>query len=338
MMKSLGILVLLLAVAAGLVVGAPSTRTAVQIIVLSNSTPHVSVIDAASNRIIKTADIPRMTTWTWNDDNNYYDGKHLWLGLRNPDTNDVEVILLDLDTLQVSKRIPLGQDKTTLYIGKPSRHGRLLVAKHASGEIAAIDRKTYTVTTAKVPVNGGVACDIDLGLGAGGSERAFIPTNDGNTVVSVDTKTLRAIQTVSFPNSQPFMLTVTPDGKRIWVEERLSNSVAVLKATTLELVTRIPMGKVPIVGTFSPDGKVHYTGHIADVVVVAHDASTFKELWRSSVGSNPDKLGVHPAGTFVYATLSNEGAIAVLDAHTGHLVARISLGTNPSGIFVRSGR
>ena len=338
-MKSLGILVILLVLASGLVMGAPSTPApAVQIFVLSNSTPHVSVIDAASNRIIKTANIPQMTTWTWNDDNNYYDGKHLWLGLRNPDTNDVEIILFDLDTLQVRKRIPLGQDRATLYIGKPSRHGRLLVAKHASGEVAAIDRKTYTVTTVKVPVNGGVACDIDIGLGADGSERAFIPTNDGNTVVSVETKTLRAIQTVSFPNTQPYMLTVTPDGKRVWVEERLSNSIVVLKATTLELIKRIPAGKGPIVGTFSPDGRVHYTGHSTDVVVIAHDASTFKELWRSPVGSSPDKLGVHPAGTFVYSTLNKEGAIAVLDAHTGHLVTRIALGTNPSGIFVRSGR
>lgn len=337
-MKYLGLLILVLAIVAGLAGVAPSTPTGVQVIVLSNSSPHVSVIDAATNRIIKAADILQATTWTWNDDNNYYDGKHLWLGLRNSETSDVEVILLDLDTLQVSKRIPLGQEKTTLYIGKPSRHGRLLVAKHASGEIAAIDRKTYAVTVVKVPVNGGVACDIDIGLGADGSERAFIPTNDGNTVISVDTKTLRAIQTASFPNTQPYMLTVTADAKRIWVEERLSNSIAVLKATTLELVTRIPAGKGPIVGTFSPDGKVHYVGHSADVVVLAHDTATFKELWRTSVGSNPDKLGVHPAGRFVYSTLSKEGAIAVLDAHTGHLVTRISLGTNPSGIFVRSGR
>lgn len=328
---------LLIFLASGLVLAAPPSRPpAAQVIVLSNSSPHVSVIDAETQRVIKTADIPQMTSWTWNDADNYYDGQNLWLGMRNPDTDDVEVVLLALDSLEVTRRIPLGKDRTTLYIGKPSRQGKLLVSKHASGEIAVIDRRTFTVVeTVKLPVNGGVACDIDVAVGPDGVERAFVPTDTGNTVLSVDVATRQVVRNRVFAGTRPFMLTAAPDGGRVWVEERTGHSIAVLAAQNLELVKRIPTGKTPIIGAFSPDGTLHFTGHSADTVVIALDTRTLKEVWRSRVGTSPDKVGVHPAGTFIYATISREGAVAVLDARTGNVVTRISLGTNPAGLFVR---
>lgn len=332
MRRWVGLPVCLLLLGAPLAFAAPPRG---EVIVLSNSAPHVSVIDAETNHVIKTADIPEMTSWAWNDDNNYYDGKNLWLGMRNPDTKDVGVALLDLDSLRVTKRIPLGQDAVTIYIGKPSRSGTVLVSKHASGEIAVIDRKTFAVRTLKLPVNGGVACDIDVATPADGIERAYVPTDTGNTVLSIETSTLKVLRTLPFPGTRPFMLTAASNGTQVWVEERTGNSVAVLDGATLRLMKQVPAGKTPIVGTFSPDGKVHFIGHVADSVVIAFDTRTYKELWRSQVGTYPEKLGVHPAGTFVYAILTREGAVAVLDAHTGKVVKAIPLGTNPTGIFVR---
>lgn len=336
-MRYATILILIVLLASAVVFAGPSARPPqAQVIALSNSSPHVSVIDGKTHQVVKTADIPQMTSWTWNDDNNYYDGRHLWLGLRNPDTNDVEVILLDLDTLQVTRRIPLGKDAVTLYIGKPSRLGRVLVSKHASGEAAVIDTKTFAVLQmVKLPVNGGVACDIDLAVGPGTMERALVPTDTGNTVLSVDTTTLNILARQEFPGTRPFMLTASPDGRQVWVQERTGNSITVLNARTLQVIKRIPTGKTPIIGTFSPDGRLHLTGHAADTEVMAHDTTTFREVWRARVGTNPDKVGVHPAGTFVYATISREGTVAVIDARTGKVVMRISLGTNPTGLFVR---
>jgi YVTN family beta-propeller protein len=306
-----------------------------QVIVLSNSSPHLSVIDAGTNRVIKTADVPQMTSWAWNDDNNYYDGKHLWLGMRNPDTSEVQVVLLDLDSLQVNRRIPLGKDEVTVYIGKPSRSGRIFVAKHTSGQLAVIDAKTFAVKTVSLPVDGGVACDIDVALGSDRVERAFVPTRTGNTLLSIDTKTLQVLRTLRFPNTQPYMLTASSNGAQVWVEEAAGNSVAVVNPVTLELIQRMPTGKGPIIGTFSPDETRHFVGHAGDTAVIAYDTRTFKETWRSPVGAYPQKLGVDPGGAFVYAILTQEGAVAILDASTGKVTARVSLGTNPTGIFVR---
>lgn len=309
-----------------------------QVIVLSNSKPHISVIDAETNQVVKTADIPNFTSWTWNDDNNYFDGKNLWLGTRDPDTNDVQVVLLDLDSLQIARRISLGQDKITLYIGKPTRDGKVLVSKHASGQMAVIDSKTFEVLKiVDLPVSGGVACDIDVSVGPDGRERAYVPTDNSNLVLSIDTSTYQVLQTLSIPEgTRPFMLTSSPDGKRVWVEERNTNGNVILDATNLQVLQRVPTGKGAIVSTFSPDRKLVFTGHNNDTIVTANDAETFKEVWRAQVGTSPEKVGVHPNGKSVYAIISKEASVAVLDAATGKVITRVSLGTNPTGIYVRA--
>lgn len=307
-----------------------------QVFVFSNSRPHITVIDGDTHQVLRTADIPQMTSWTWNDDNNYFDGKHLWLGMRHPDTNDAEVVLLDLDTLQIAKRIPVGQDRGGLFIGKPSRTGRLLVSKFQTGQLVAIDIRTQAVVqTVDLPVSGGVACDVEVAVGMDGRERTYVPTFGGNTVLSIDPTTLRVLDTLRADGTRPWMVTASPDGRRLWIQEQNGASNSVVNAMTLQVVERVPAGMAPDTGTFSPDGKVHYTGHFTDAVVVANDTETFRELWRTRVGSFTRILGVHPTGRFVYAIASNEGAVGVLEAATGRLVTRITLGTNPSGLFVR---
>lgn len=324
------VLALAVAVPAGV------SRPRAQIVVLSNSAPHVVVVDGQTHQIARTADLPEdgAWVWTWNDDNNYFDGTHLWLGRRFPATDDVEVVLLDVTTLQIARRVSLGKDRTTLYIGKPTRDGRVFVSKHASGELAVLDARTARLLqVVALPVDGGVACDVDA---AGGPlERVLVPTDTGNAVLAVDPATLQVVARRAFEGTRPFMLTTSPDGRQVWVQERAGNSITVLNARTLDVIRRLPTGRTPIVGTFTPDGALHITGHSADVIVLAHDTRTFREVWRARVGTSPDKVGVHPAGTYAYATVSREAALAVLDVATGRVVARVALGTNPTGLYVR---
>ena len=69
-----------------------------KLLYLSNDSPHITVIDAETNLVVETADVPEFTKWTWNDDNNYFDGKNVWLGMKYPEGDDAVVIALDVDT------------------------------------------------------------------------------------------------------------------------------------------------------------------------------------------------------------------------------------------------
>ncbi len=325
-----------LLLAATLVLAAPNAPSRAQIIVLSNSAPHISLIDGQTHQVIKTANIPQPFVWGWNHDNSYNDGTDIWLSLRNPETNAAEVVLLNPDTLQLDRRIPIGQETSGLFMGKPSRTGRILVAKFAAAELIAIDTSTYEVVqTVKLPVNGGVACDVDVARGADGKERAYVPTMAGNTVVVVDTSTFKVLESLQFEGTRPWMVTAARDGRRLWIQEQAGNTNFILNTTSLQLVERVPTAQVPVAGIFSPDGKLHFTGHFTSGFVVANETDTFREVWRTQSGANSRVLGVHPAGTFVYAIMSNEGGVAVLESATGRLVTRIALGTNPVGLVVR---
>ena len=319
---------------------APDTESVsvTRLYAFSNSSPHVSVIDTATHAVVQTADIPDFTSWTWNDDNNFFDGQNLWLGTKDPDTNEVAVLLLNLDTLAVTDRIPLGTDEVTLYIGKPSREGRLFVSKHASGQVAAIDIDTHEVLEIKdIPVNGGVACDVDVVVGSDGIERVFVPTDNGDTVLALDSETLEPLSIYEGePDTRPFMLTAATTKDQVWVQERSTNANLVLDAITLEVIERVPAGEGVIVNSFSPDETLSYLGHTSDVFVSVVDTETLDELARIQVGNNPQKLAVHPNGQFVYTILTQEGAVAVIDTSSWQVDTRIPLGTNPTTVYVHT--
>ncbi len=226
--------------------GTPSPAAAgVEIIVLSNSSPHVTVIDAASRQVTRTAEIPDFTSWTWNDDNNYSDGTLLWLGMRNPDTEDAEVVTLDLDSLELTNRISVGKDSMSLYIGKVAKDGILHIGKMGSGEVVTIDTATFAVLdTWAVPVNGDVVCDADIATLPDGSQRFVYPTRKGETVVSIDAVTGETIVEISNDaGTNPLMLSTDRDG-RSWVQESGSKTNAVYD-TNLELVGRFPDRRWP---------------------------------------------------------------------------------------------
>ena len=317
---------------------APEVSLGGQLFILSNSSPHVTVIDTATNEIVRTADLPDFTSWTWNDDNNYFDGQNLWLGLKDRDTNEVEVLALNLDTLEITARLPIGTDKLTLYIGKATKDGILHIGKMDSDQVVTIDTKTFEVlATWDVPVNGDVVCDADIAVGEDGVERYYYPTRNGDTLVSINAETGETDTIVETPKgSTPLMLTTAPDNT-VWVQETASNTNAVFDPVTLNLIARIPTGEGPIVASFDPAGRYGFIGHGRDTVVTVLDIATLQEIHRIQVGTNPQKLAIHSSGQFVYAILTKEAAVAVIDTDTWAVTERIDLGTNPTGIFLLSG-
>jgi YVTN family beta-propeller protein len=267
----------------------------------------------------------------------YDEGQNLWLGLRDPDTDQVEVIALDLDTLEITSRLDLGQDTMTLYIGKATSTGMLHVGKMGSGQVVTIDTKAFEVReTWDVPTNGDVVCDADIAVGADGLERFYYPTRKGDTLVSLNAETGETSKIVDTPaGSTPLMLTTAPDNT-VWVQETDSNTNAVFDPVTLELKQRFLTGEGPIVASFSADGKYGYIGHGRDTIVTVVDTQTLEEVQRIEVGTNPQKLAIHENGRSVYAILTKEAAVAVIDTGSWEVTERIDLGTNPTGIYFQA--
>ena len=305
---------------------------------LSNDSPHVTVINAETNLVIKTADIPDFLKWTWNDDNNYFDGQNVWLGLKYPEADDAVVIALNVNTLEVTSRLPVGKEPRNIYIGKASKSGTLHVGKQASHEVVTIDTNNFKVLATwedrPVTKEGGVVCDADVATGPDGVERFYYPTNAGDSVISINAETGETIKETLTPDgAKPLMHTNHPNGN-MWVQEVGSNTNAIFDAVTLELIARIPAAAKPVVGTFSPDGKYAYIGHSGDPIVQVIDTETYEEVTRITVGNTPTKIAVHPNGKYIYAIASKEASLVVIDTGSWKVTGRIALGNDPNGMFL----
>ena len=358
--KILGIVVSMVSILAAVACGSPEpTATPVpaptsvpantpvpiptaKLLSFSNDSPHISVIDAESRMVLETKDVEDLLKWTWNDDNNYFDGTHVWLGLKYPEADDAVVIALDVNTLEVKSRHSIGTEKKNIYIGKSDKNGVIHIGKQASLEIVTIDTKAHKIleTWANMPSGSsesGVVCDADLVEGPDGVERFYYPTLAGNSVVMVHAQTGEVLAETHSPDgSLPVMHTNNHKDGRMWVQEIGTHTNAIYDPITLELVKRIPAAQKPVVATFSPDGSLAYIGHSGDPIVQVIDTGTLTEVTRITVGTSPTKIAVHPNGKYIYASASKEASVVVIKTSDWSVEGRITLDSNPGGMFLWS--
>ena len=315
-----------------------------EILVFSNTSPHVTAIDILTEEVSRTGDLDGLTTWAWNDDNNFFDGRHLWLGTL--DAGTAELITLDVDTFTISNRIPLGSEAEGVFLGKARQNGTLLVSKMAAGEVLTVNTETFEVTNtfSDVPLHGGVLADADLSTDADGVERFVYPTGEGDRVVALDPSSGSVLATAeSKTGGHPTRLTTSPDGS-IWVQEAGKGSVAVYEPTALELVKRLQTGTQPILGTFTYDGAYAYTGHADDNFVQVVDTAELRALAHIRVGQTPQMVAVRPDFSRIYAMLTDDQAVAVVyqqdwEANSSTITSTkensVALESPPVGMFLR---
>lgn len=334
-----------------------------ELIKLNLASPQVTVYDAETRELKRSADIPNFFVWSWNTPRNYFDGQNLWLGAFSPihsapDFDGAELILLNLDTLAVTKRIPIGKEGTVwnaannrsngmLTFGHPAPDGRLYVGKMMVGEVSVIDVKSQTVVMSKkVTEGGGYVCDSDFGVASDGVGRLYLATNNTRKVYLVDPKTLEILQTYTAPEGvQPYMLTVAPAGDRVWVQNSFAASFAgerlgltILDTKTLAVIKQIDTGKTPNYNGFSPDGKLAYVTHGNGPYVSVFDAASLAEIRRVEVGTNATMVAAHPDGKSIFVRVSGKSNYIVrVDTSTwqaGEPFGELPVPTQ-AGLFMR---
>jgi len=312
----------------------------VKVYSFSNSSPHITEIDTATNTVIRTGDITDLVKLAWNDDGNYFDGQDLWLTGKDSDAKTSELIFLNLTTLEVSGRLDLGSNPANAYLGGGlSTNGEVFVGLQGNmdqaGEIVVVKASTKEIVD-RIPVNQ-IACDVDIQVGTDGVERVFTPNQKMDAVQNFDATTHELIATADMPEgSNPFMLTAAPNGKHIWVQDGSAGTNTVLDSKTLAVVATIPTGAGPVVASFSPDGKYGYVGHYSATTMTVIDTATFEIVAQVETGPSPSKIAVHPNGKFVYTIVSKESAIAVIDTSTWKVTTKIYVESSPGGLFLNS--
>jgi YVTN family beta-propeller protein len=169
-------------------------------------------------------------------------------------------------------------------------------------------------------------------------------------LIKVDTQTGEVLAIINLaPGAMPQDVRLTPDGKKFYVADMMSDGVWVVDGTTMTVMGRIATG-VGAHGIYpSRDAKYMYVSnrgrHMGDehrrsrpgegsVSVVDPTTDQVVANWTIPDGGSPDMGGVSADGTRLWLSGRYDAEVYVFDTATGALVGRIPTDPSPHGLAV----
>lgn len=120
---------------------------------------------------------------------------------------------------------------------------------------------------------------------------------------------------------------------RVFVTNEGSADITIINGETLEVETRLPVGKRPRGIGLAPDGSELYVAVSDENAMVVIDPATLTVLRRFEAGSDPETFAVHPNG-HIYISNEDAAMATVFDPKTGRQVAEIPVGLEPEGVAI----
>ena len=139
--------------------------------------------------------------------------------------------------------------------------------------------------------------------------------------------------TVNVENS-PYGVTVNPDGTKVYVTNKESNTVSVIDTATNNVTASVNVGYYPYGVAVNPAGtKVYVTNYGSNNVSVINTA-TDTVTATVNVGSHPYGIAVTPDGTKAYVVNWNSNTISVIDTATDIVTGTVNVGHYPYGVAI----
>jgi YVTN family beta-propeller protein len=169
-------------------------------------------------------------------------------------------------------------------------------------------------------------------------------------LIKVDTATGDVLAIINLaPGAMPQDVRLTPDGKRFYVADMMSDGVWIVDGVTMTVTGQIKTG-VGAHGIYpSRDGTRMYVSnrgrHMGDerrrsrpgegsVSVVDPSTDRVVATWEVPNGGSPDMGGVSADGTRLWLSGRYDSEVYVFDTATGTLLARIPTDPSPHGLAV----
>ena len=196
-------------------------------------------------------------------------------------------------------------------------------------------------TTGKIVVttpNGTATSDSVFTFGKGYTAYAYAPNWGSNTVSVINATTNQVAATIPV-GTNPYGVSVNPDGSKVYVTNYGSNIVSIINTTTNTVVGNIPVGNGPSGIKVSPDGKMLYVvnnnnnskGSVSFVNTVTNTVTT-----TIPVGNNPYGVAISPDGKTIYVSNWNDNNVDVINTQTNLITATLAVGKNPSVVNINS--
>jgi YVTN family beta-propeller protein len=130
----------------------------------------------------------------------------------------------------------------------------------------------------------------------------------------------------------PFNLTVSADGKRLYVVAQEGKALLVVDNETQKVVNKISIGNQPHSVVLSKDETMAYVSNQWSDNVSVIDLINSKVIDTLKTGNGPAGLSLSADGQSLYVVNSYSSDISVIDLSTGAEIKRLPAGNNPTGI------
>lgn len=130
-------------------------------------------------------------------------------------------------------------------------------------------------------------------------------TSPQGYVTVVSTLTNKVLKEIRVGN-QPQWGAITPDGKKLYVTNQLSNSVSVIDTSTDSLLTNISVASAPNDGAITQDGSTVYILNTASPASISLiDTATDLVTQQVSLSDQAVNMALSPDDSLIYVTILN---------------------------------
>ncbi|HVC81699.1 MAG TPA: beta-propeller fold lactonase family protein, partial [Chloroflexota bacterium] len=235
-----------------------------------------------------------------------------------------DVVILDIRTLKVLHRIPVGLEPA--HVVFTPNHRLAFVTNFLTNDVSVIDMRTYKVVG-----------DIQVGLRPHGMDISpdgrwiYVACEGEGAIYVIDTHTLK-VKTEAPAGLEPLGVTVNPVNGEIYVTDARGNQVYILRAGSLSQRAVIPVGKGPALMAIAADGSRLYVANQLgnSVSVIATNSATV--LATIPVGNGPHGPDLTPDGKYLYVPAINGGTISIIRTADNQVVAVVPIGQGPNEV------
>ncbi len=294
-----------------------------RIYVANESSNSVTVIDAASLKVIATVDTLNHST---HDLSVSRDGK--WVFATNLASGRLS--LIDAEKLETVASIYTGNRAHVVTLTNDNRQA--WVANIGENDVSIVDAQNLRVL-GTIPVGKG-----PTGLTFSRDGRfAFVSNGGDKNVAVVETASHRVLKTIPVGNN-PHFLVLGPDG-RIWGTNTGDSDIFIIDPVTFEKVGSFKVGAEPQQIAFGYKGTVGPNAYVTvsslnKVIMLTSDPKNLRILGQIDVGQRPNGIWSNPDGTRLYVVHETSDDLRVIDTGTNEVIASVPVGRKPIRVVV----
>jgi YVTN family beta-propeller protein len=285
--------------------GVTFSPDAKRVYVSNEADSTLDVVDQKSGKIIKKVPLsgrPNNIAVT-------KDGGRVVVAITEPGTLDI----VDTTALKVSKSIPMNGRLHNTYV---TPDGKYAVSGSVRTKFLNVVDLQTEQTAWEIKFEGGVRPMAFEAGPDGSTSRIFVQLSNFHGFAVVDFAARKEVARIKLPGEpngfgviegragagiSSHGIGVAPDGKTLWVNSHLANTVFAYSLPELKLLGhaslpqlklqgRDAIGAIPDWLTFTPDNKTIYVGNSAFNSVVAIDMKTMKVVATIPVGQVPKRM------------------------------------------------